>query len=229
MIDHINVTNNNLYLFILNLITSVETQLIFNEATQNSYTISYDELVTERRVVSDLLVQHYIGSTQQVNSPKYSISSHQTKHTILTHSKNNIIAIFDNLDLRKFYVEIDGQLYPRDGISINYTEIDYIDQYRDIKLFFKEYIGEPIMNPLISYPDRKTKYSIGNTDLGRQPDLLTFKKIQLFQEYGTDPDKTRYVLLLIKRREIELISDGNKIFEVRIIYMINTAYSLLAN
>ena len=38
------------------------------------------------------------------------------------------MAIFDNLDLRKNFVEIHGIRYPRDGISINYTENDYIDQ-----------------------------------------------------------------------------------------------------
>ena len=36
MADDINVTINNLYLFIPNLILSVETQLAFNEATQNN-------------------------------------------------------------------------------------------------------------------------------------------------------------------------------------------------
>ena len=35
--DDINVTINNLYLFIHNLTPSVETQLMFNEATQNNY------------------------------------------------------------------------------------------------------------------------------------------------------------------------------------------------
>ena len=84
MTDDINVTINNLHLFIPNLIPSVETQLLFNEATQNNYTISYDEYFTERRVISDLLVQHDIGSAQKVNSPKYSIRAHQTKYRIIT-------------------------------------------------------------------------------------------------------------------------------------------------
>ena len=83
------------------------------------------------------------------------LSAHQTKDRILTPIKNDNIATFDNLDLHKCYVEIDGQRYPRDGISINYSEIDCIDQYRDLKLFFKEYIGETILNTLISNPDMK--------------------------------------------------------------------------
>ena len=37
MADDINVTINNLYLFVPNLIPSVETQLLFNEATQKIY------------------------------------------------------------------------------------------------------------------------------------------------------------------------------------------------
>ena len=41
--------------------------------------------------------------------------------------------------------------------------------------------------------------------------------MQLFQEYGTDPNNARLFLLLIRRREIELISDGNKLVEVKVI------------
>ena len=70
MNDDIIVTNKSFYLFIPNAIPSVETQLMFNEATQNNYKISFDEWYTERRLLSDLLVQHDIGSAQQVNSPK---------------------------------------------------------------------------------------------------------------------------------------------------------------
>ena len=43
MADDINVTINNLYLYVPNLIPNVETQVMFNEATQNNYKISFDE------------------------------------------------------------------------------------------------------------------------------------------------------------------------------------------
>ena len=217
MTENINVTTNNLYLFIPNLIHSVETQLMFNEAFQNNYKISDDEYFIERRVTSDLLVQDDMGSAQQLNSPKYLIGAHQTKDRIPTPNKKNNIALIDNLDLRKYYVEIDGQRYPRDGVSINYTENDYIDQYRDLKLFSREYIGEPLLNPLISYPAMKTKYCIGITDLRHQPGHITSKRIQLFQNYGIDPDNARLFLILIKRRETEVISDGNNLIEVKVI------------
>ena len=90
MADDMNVTINNLYLFITNLIPSVETQLLFKEATQNMYKISYDEYYTERRRISDMIVQHDIGSAQNVNSPKNLIPAHQTKNRKETPKKTTI-------------------------------------------------------------------------------------------------------------------------------------------
>ena len=217
MADDINVTINNLYLYVPNLIPSVETQVMFNEATQNNYKISFDEWYTERRIISDTITQLDIGTSQHVNSPKYLIGAHQTRIRADTANKNNNIAIFDNLNLHKLYVEIDSVRYPRDNVIINYEQNDYIEQYKDLKLFFKEYIGEELMSPFISYPDMKTKYPIQIIDLRHQPDHITPKKIQLFQEYTAGPENAKFYLIVIRRREIELISDGNKLIEVKVI------------
>ena len=86
-----------------------------------------------------------------------------------------------------------------------------------MNLFFKEYIGEPILTPLISYPDIRTKYSIGITDLRHPRDYVTPKRIQLFQEYGSDTDNARLFLNIIRRRQIELTSVGNKLIEVKVL------------
>ena len=71
------------------------------------------------------------------------------------------------------------------------------------------------MKPLISYLDMKTKYSIEIIDLRHQPDQITTKKIQLFYEYGANPENARSFLIIIRRREMELISVGNKLIEVK--------------
>ena len=217
MADDINVTINNLYLYVPNLIPSVETQVMFNEATQNNYKTSFDELYTERRIISDTITQLDIGTSQHVNSSKYLIGAHQTRIRADTANKNINIAIFDNLNLQKYYVEIDSVRYPRDSVLVNYEQNDYIEPYKDLKLFFKEYIGEELMSPFISYPDMKTKYPIQIIDLRHQPDHITPKKIQLFQEYTADPENAKFYLIVIRRREIELISDGNKLIEVKVI------------
>ena len=43
MADDINITINNLYLYVQNSIPNVETQVIINEAFQNNYKITFDE------------------------------------------------------------------------------------------------------------------------------------------------------------------------------------------
>ena len=100
---------------------------------------------------------------------------------------------------------------------MNDEQNDYIEQFKDLKLFFKEYIGERLMSPFISYPDMKTKYPIEIIDLRYQSDHITPKKIQLFLEYGADPENAQFFLVLIRRREIELISGGNKLIEIKIV------------
>ena len=205
----------NLYLYVPNLIPSFETQVTFNEATQNNYKITFDEWYTERRVISDTITQMDIGTSQHVNSPKYLSGAHQTRTRADTANKNNNIAIFDDLNLQKYYVEIDSVRYPRDSILINYEQKDYIEQYKDIKLYFEEYIGEQLMNPFISYPDMKTKYPIEIIDLRHQTDHVSPKKTQLFPENSADTENANFYLILIRRRGIELISDGKKLNEFK--------------
>ena len=130
----INVTINILYLFVPFLIPTTETQLMFNESIQNNYRIFFDEWYTERRIVTDQIFQVDIGSAQSVNSPKYLICAHQTEARSALPIKRNNISRFDNINVRKYFVEIDGQRYPRDSVLTNYNENDYIDQYSDLKL-----------------------------------------------------------------------------------------------
>ena len=101
MTDNIDVTINNLYLCVPNLKPSVETQVMFNEATQNNYKISYDEWFTKRRIISDTITHFDIGSSQNIQSPKHLIGAHQTKNRIDGAISTKNVAIFDNLDLRK--------------------------------------------------------------------------------------------------------------------------------
>ena len=124
MADVINVTNYNLYLYVPNLIPSLETQVLFNEATQNDYKRTFDEWYTERRIISDTIIQLDIETSQRVKSPKNLIGAHQTRIRADTANKNNNIDIFDNLNLQKYYVEIDSVRYPRDSVLINYEQND---------------------------------------------------------------------------------------------------------
>ena len=115
----VNVTIIKLHLYISNLIPSVETQIVFNEATQYIYKISYDEFYTERRVISDMIVQHDIGSAQQVNSPNFLICTHQTKDRTSAPDKKNKHCYIWQSQSSKYHVEIDNLRYPRDSLHKN--------------------------------------------------------------------------------------------------------------
>ena len=73
------------------------------------------------------------------------------------------------------------------------------------------------MSPFKSYPDLKTKYSIQILDLRHHSHLITPQKIQLIEEYSPDPENAKPYLKVIRRKEIELISDGNKLIEIKVI------------
>ena len=50
----------------------------------------------------------------------------------------------------------------------------------------------------------------------------------MFQEFGTNPDNAFDMFLIkIRRRKLELTSDGNKLREVKVIWKINFVYSIL--
>ena len=92
-----------------------------------------------------------------------------------------------------------------------YSENKYLDQYRDLKLFYKEYNGESVVNLFLTYFDLKTFYPIQVIDLRLQIDYITPEKIRLFQEYGIAPENTNLYVILMKYKEIRMVSDGKKI------------------
>ena len=63
----------------------------------------------------------------------------------------------------------------------------------------------------------KTFYPIQVIDLRFQVDHITLYKIQLSEEFSEDPDNERLNFILIRHKEIEMISDHNRIIEVRVI------------
>ena len=88
--------------------------------------------------------------------------------------------------------------FPRDSVLINYGEKDNTDQNRYLKLFYKDYVGEELMNPFTSYPDMKNEYPFQVIGLRFQADHITPEKIQLFEEYRNDPANARIFVIKIR-------------------------------
>ena len=103
---------------------------------------------------------------------------------------------------------------------IKYDENIYLDQYRDLKLFYKEYVGEGMLSPIITYGKMKDYYPFQTLDLRFQEDHISPKKIRIFQDYDDNPVNAISYSILIKHREIKMISDGTNIIGVEVILSI---------
>ena len=121
-------------------------------------------------------------------------------------------------------MDIDCVRYPLDGVSIDYASHDYVDQYKDLKIFYKEYLGEQLLNAFTNYADMKNEDPIQVIELRFQFDHANSKKNQLFQEYRGLTNNARLFMIMIRHREIERISNGKKITEVNIIEKVTTNF-----
>ena len=173
----INVTINILYLFVPILTPNTETQVMFNESIKNNYTITFESWYAERKIVVDGgEFQVGIASSQSTNSPKYLIAAHQTEVRRGTANKRNNTSIFDHVDVKKYFAEIDGFRYPKESVLTKFRENNYLDHYRDLQSLYREYVGEQLMNPFLSYTDMKNKYPIHIIDLRHQIDHISPKQ-----------------------------------------------------
>ena len=108
---------------------SPETQSNFSNSIKNSFTLSFDSWTTDRRVIDTQLENQLdTGSAHKINSPKYLIAAHQTSDKSAAPNEANNTAIFDNLNARKNFVEIDSIRYPRESVNKDYNTKIYVDQ-----------------------------------------------------------------------------------------------------
>ena len=207
------------------MIPSPETQVHFIEDISQSFTLSLESWTTDRKPVDTAKeFQIDISPASNINSPLYLIATHQRKQRLdpadpTSNLSNNGFknALFYNVQVRKCYSEIDGTRFPKNPILTNYDENNYLDQYRDLKLIFRDYVGESMLAPNITYDKMINYYPFEIIDLRFQIDHMSPKKIRLFQEYDVNPVVTILNTILMKHREIELISDGNKITSVEVV------------
>ena len=152
------MTINSIYLYIPSNFPSAEQQQIFNEAIGENFTLSFDACVTDRKPVNTgNEYQLDIGYASNINIPLYLIAAdQQTQCDNLARPPNQFNnAVFGHVCVKRYYVEIDGLRYPKDPIETNFPDNKYFDQYRDLKLFYREYNGESLLHPFISYLDNR--------------------------------------------------------------------------
>ena len=114
-----------------------QNQVMFIESNMNNYTITFDSWYTERKISNDgRELQVDIGSAEHIISTEYLIATFQMNDRVGTPNNARNPVVFDTNNVSKYFVEIDGTRYPRDGISTSFEENSYLDHYRDLKLFY---------------------------------------------------------------------------------------------
>ena len=150
--DDINVTINSLNLYVTQLIPSTSTQvflmnllwiIIQSLSIHGIPNVKFQTMVENFRLIS---VVHKILIVRNIWYQIFKQMQEQLLTKLVTQRYLIIIT-------SKYFVEIDGIRYPKDGILTNFEENSYLDQYRDLKSFYKDYFGEKLMQLFITFPD----------------------------------------------------------------------------
>ena len=124
--NDVNVFIKSISLFIPQIIPSPETQYIFNEAISKTLSLSYESWTTDRKPVDTAReFQIDISSASNIKRPLYLIAAHQKTqraepaNPAINLSTNRFnIAIFDHVEVRKYYSETDGLRYPKNPVMV---------------------------------------------------------------------------------------------------------------
>ena len=102
-------TFNCLSLFVPTFVPDKATPVMFNVFIKALKLNHFDSRTTDKKVAyTGLENQVDIGSAKNVNSAKNFIAAHQTEARAGSANKAHNVAKLDILDLRKYFVEIDG-------------------------------------------------------------------------------------------------------------------------
>ena len=118
------------------------------------------------------------GLVARIKAPTFSIVAHQNAARVANKMKN--ITNFYTVEVRNSFVESDGVRYPKDSIDIIHFTIEYLAQYSDFELFYKQYFGETLLNPFTTDTDMRKDYPIQIMVVRFQFDNINPQKFQLF-------------------------------------------------
>ena len=105
------------------------------ELFSKKFSLSYESSITDRKPVDTAKeIQLDISSASNINSPLYLIAAHQkTQRPDPANPANNLSnnrfknAIFDHVEVRKYYSEIEGVRYPKKPVMVNFVKNIYFE------------------------------------------------------------------------------------------------------
>ena len=112
--DNNTVNFDNLFLVVPITNPDAQKQIMFKDSSKDRFALSFNSSSNNRKTIDTQLEnQAKICIAQNITIPRYLTVAHQTATSIGVPNKTNNVAIFDNLNVRKYHVEIDRLRNPR--------------------------------------------------------------------------------------------------------------------
>ena len=122
---------------------------------------------------------------------------------------------FDIMSVTECYGKIGSEFYPEDRMNINYGTNNYIEAYKEIVSYNKDYNGLPHnIKPYINHRIFKSSYRIYVFDARYQRDHIGPQPIQLNFEFSAAVADVICHALVLTRKVISVNSDGNKMVDI---------------
>ena len=181
----------------------------------NDFQISYDEFALARKILgNELEMEIDIGINSNSSAPKYLIFTHQNIDRAHIANKSQNVSMFDKRNLLNTYVDIDGKRYSNKPKGIDFATDNYRNEYLTLLKFYKNYVGEPLFNPYITFEELKDLYPIHIHDLRLQDDYISPKTIKLVNKYRDDPENSRLFYILIRQRVLTMVTNEGRNIDV---------------
>ena len=116
------VTVSSLYLYIPGLVSSPEQQQSFNKTNKSSFTVSFGSWLIDRKPVNSIGYRLGVRSASKINVSLNLMAVHQkTQHDKPPRPPNHFNeAVFDIVDVKRYFVEFEGIRYPKEPIETKY-------------------------------------------------------------------------------------------------------------
>ena len=153
-----------------------------------------------------------LGMESGMERPKYIIVGFENTNV---NEQTHDASTFHIMNVTECYCKIGSGFYPEDRMNINYGANNYNGAFKEVVSFNKHYNGLPHnIKPYINHRTFKSNYKIHVFDNRYQSDHIGPQPIQLNFKFSA---AVAYVIchaLVLTRKVISVISDGNKMVDI---------------
>ena len=153
-----------------------------------------------------------LGMESGMERPQYIIVGFEN---INVNGQTHDASTFHIMNVTDCYCKIGSEFYREDGMKINYGTNSFIEAFKEIVNFKKDYKGLPHnIKPYINHRTFKSSYRIYVFDTRYQSDHIGPHPIQLnFKIRAAVADVICHALVLT-RKVVSVNSDGNKMVDI---------------